>query len=80
LDTYPGGAYNECARWGHVAEWLRNGLQIAGGFTRVTHVRNSGSSKSFRHFGDFRFEVGVALIRYRSHFIAVTVAALPGVP
>ena len=29
---------------------------------RVTHVRNSGSPKSFRHFGDFRLEVGVALI------------------
>ena len=24
-------------------------------------------------------EIGVALIRYRSHFIAVTVAALPGI-
>jgi hypothetical protein len=42
-------------------------------------VRNSGSPKSFRHFRDLRFEVGVALIRYRRHFVAVTVAALPGV-
>jgi hypothetical protein len=39
LIAYPGRGAYECARWGHVAEWLRNGLQIAGGFTRVTHVQ-----------------------------------------
>jgi hypothetical protein len=27
LVAYPGQGVYECARWGHVAEWLRNGLQ-----------------------------------------------------
>jgi hypothetical protein len=36
LVAYPRQGVYECARWGHVAEWLRNGLQ-----NRV-HQFNSG--------------------------------------
>jgi hypothetical protein len=36
LVAYPGQGVYEFARWGHVAEWLRNGLQ-----NRV-HQFNSG--------------------------------------
>jgi hypothetical protein len=36
LVAYPGQGVYECARWGHVAEWLRNGLQ------NRAHQFNSG--------------------------------------
>jgi hypothetical protein len=49
LVAYPGRGVYECARWGHVAEWLRNGLQ-----NRV-HQFNSGRGLQTTEFIWFLF-------------------------
>jgi hypothetical protein len=69
-------AYKNFARWGHVAEWLRSGLQIVGLFSVFQTATCPYSIQNSGRFRDFFSFTQVVLLRLWCLIASVTVVLL----